>query len=83
MKFSLLDLKDILSGEIKKKKFILYKVNENSFILLSEIIKKEKGIVSSLMSNNIDYLITEANYDSNIENAIKRKITILQINSFV
>lgn len=79
MKYSLFDLKDILGKEIKKKKFLFYKVDKNTFEFLTEIIKKENGIISPILTKNVDFVITESIYDENITKVLKRNIQILQL----
>lgn len=79
MKFTLFDLKSILNSNIKNKSFLFYKINNLYYDELEKIILKNGGIIKTILTNKIDYVITSINYDSNIEKLIKKKITILQL----
>jgi NAD-dependent DNA ligase len=77
MKFTINDLKDILDKKISKKTFMLYKIDKASFEILSKLIVKNGGKIKSILTNNIDFVISGVNYDSNIENALKKKVTVM------
>lgn len=81
MKFTLFDLKSVLNSNIKNSTFLFYKINNLYYDELEEIILKNGGIIKNILTNKIDFVITSVNYDSIIEKLIKKKITILQLDS--
>lgn len=79
MKFTLFDLKAILNSDLKNKSFLFYKINKLYYDELEYIILKNGGIIKTILTNKIDYVITSVNYDTNIEKLLKRKIVILRL----
>jgi len=79
MKFNRSELINIINPKIKNKTFIFYKVSEDNYNIFFDLIIKNGGIVKTILTKKIDFVITESVFDKNIEKILVNKIDILHL----